>query len=100
MIDTKRLREQVTKESKRPDDSMMLRTGEVVMDSAVVLEILNKLERYEKFREWLRAGFAGMFGHQSVTPADDAYNLIPEKMKEFGIELYPETPTPSEERKT
>jgi len=36
------------------------------------------LEKHQKFIEWLEAGFGGMFGHQTVTPQQDAWDSIPE----------------------
>jgi hypothetical protein len=33
------------------------------------------------FMEWLEAGFAGMFGHESTTASQDFYDMVPDQLK-------------------
>lgn len=45
-----------------------------------IQELEGNLELYNNFIKWLEAGFGGMFGHQEVTPQQDAWDSIPEYM--------------------
>lgn len=40
-----------------------------------------KAKEFDDLVEWLYAGFGGMFGNQSVSPEQDAWELIQERLK-------------------
>lgn len=59
------------------------------------IEALKKeLALYRRFCAWLESGYGGMFGHQAVTPEQDAYERAPQALEalrnKLGLEMFHE----------